>query len=230
MYKRQEQLQNRLNFYNSDEAYKQQAVDTLKKIEENALRQEEIRNKKDVSLSKRFSNLKTDVLKRSKDTLLDTYDMVAKGQMKSLEDFKKFAALQLAEIMLSHGREAMIDGGKATVKAITLAATPGLRSQAPPLFAAAAKDFAFAAAMGVGANALYSSANESNSEDTDTRDNGRTKFDESIDSRVESAEKESEGTVYIDVSNSSLMKVLIKDIEKELKDGYNVTLIGKKKR
>ena len=225
-----EQLQNRLNFYNSDESYKQQAVDTLKKIEENALRQEEIRNKKDVSLSKRFSNLKTDVLKRSKDTLLDTYDMVAKGQMKSLEDFKKFAALQLAEIMLSHGREAMIDGGKATVKAITLAATPGLRSQAPPLFAAAAKDFAFAAAMGVGANALYSSANESNSEDTDTRDNGRTKFDESIDSRVESAEKESEGTVYIDVSNSSLMKVLIKDIEKELKDGYNVTLIGKKKR
>ena len=225
-----EQLQNRLNFYNSDEAYKQQAVDTLKKIEENALRQEEIRNKKDVSLSKRFSNLKTDVLKRSKDTLLDTYDMVAKGQMKSLEDFKKFAALQLAEIMLSHGREAMIDGGKATVKAITLAATPGLRSQAPPLFAAAAKDFAFAAAMGVGANALYSSANESNSEDTDTRDNGRTRFDESIDSRVESAKKESEGTVYIDVSNSSLMKVLIKDIEKELKDGYNVTLIGKKKR
>ena len=225
-----EQLQNRLNFYNSDEAYKQQAVDTLKKIEENALRQEEIRNKKDVSLSKRFSNLKTDILKRSKDTLLDTYDMVAKGQMKSLEDFKKFAALQLAEIMLSHGREAMIDGGKATVKAITLAATPGLRSQAPPLFAAAAKDFAFAAAMGVGANALYSSANESNSEDTDTRDNGRTRFDESIDSRVESAKKESEGTVYIDVSNSSLMKVLIKDIEKELKDGYNVTLIGKKKR
>ena len=225
-----EQLQNRLNFYNSDESYKQQAVDTLKKIEENALRQEEIRNKKDVSLSKRFSNLKTDILKRSKDTLLDTYDMVAKGQMKSLEDFKKFAALQLAEIMLSHGREAMIDGGKATVKAITLAATPGLRSQAPPLFAAAAKDFAFATAMGVVANALYSSANESNSEDTDTRDNGRTKFDESIDSRVESAEKESEGTVYIDVSNSSLMKVLIKDIEKELKDGYNVTLIGKKKR
>ena len=225
-----EQLQNRLNFYNSDESYKQQAVDTLKKIEENALRQEEIRNKKDVSLSKRFSNLKTDILKRSKDTLLDTYDMVAKGQIKSLEDFKKFAALQLAEIMLSHGREAMIDGGKATVKAITLAATPGLRSQAPPLFAAAAKDFAFAAAMGVGANALYSSANESNSEDTDTRDNGRTRFDESIDSRVESAKKESEGTVYIDVSNSSLMKVLIKDIEKELKDGYNVTLIGKKKR
>lgn len=224
-----EQLQNRLNFYNSDESYKQQAVDTLKKIEENALRQEEIRNKKDVSLSKRFSNLKTDILKRSKDTLLDTYDMVAKGQMKSLEDFKKFAALQLAEIMLSHGREAMIDGGKATVKAITLAATPGLRSQAPPLFAAAAKDFAFAAAMGVGANALYSSANESESESVDNRSNERTKFDESIDSRVESAEKESEGTVYIDVSNSSLMKILIKDIEKELKDGYNVTLIGKKR-
>ena len=224
-----EQLQNRLNFYNSDEAYKQQAVDTLKKIEENALKQEEIRNQKDVSLSKRFSNLKTDILKRSKDTLLDTYDMVAKGQMKSLEDFKKFAALQLAEVMLSHGKEAMIDGGKATVKAITLAATPGLRSQAPPLFAAAAKDFAFAAAMGVGANALYSSANESESESVDNRSNERTKFDESIDSRVESAEKESEGTVYIDVSNSSLMKILIKDIEKELKDGYNVTLIGKKR-
>lgn len=223
-----EQLQNRLNFYNSDEVYKQQAVDTLNKIEENALKQEEIRNKKDVSLSRMFSNLKTDIQKRSKDALLDTYEMVAKGQMKSLEDFKKFAALQLAEVMLSHGREAMTRGMSDTVTAISYATNPLTASLAPPKFASAAKNFAFATAMGVGANALYGIGEEEN-ENTENKNNDKTKFDDSIDSRVESAEKESEGTVYIDVSDSQMAKVMIKQIEKELNDGYNITLIGKKR-
>lgn len=222
-----EELQNRLNFYNADERYRQQAVDTLAKIEENNIKRTEIRNKKETTLRQRTANLMTDIQNRSKDTLLDSYELIAKGQMKSLDDFKKFAALQLAEIMLSHGREAMIDGGKATVKAITLAATPKLRSQAPPLFAAAAKDFAFAAAMGVGANALYS-AGDYTSLDKDERDS--TYFDKGIDGRSETGNKENEGTVYVDVSSSQIAKGMIKEIEKELNDGYNVSLIGKKKR
>ena len=222
-----EQLQNRLNFYNTDERYKQQAVDTLQKIEDNAIRRKEIKDKIDLKNRGRLEKLKNDILQRSKDTLLDSYELIAKGQMKSLEDFKKFAVLQLAEVMLSHGREAMIDGGRATVQAITLAATPGLRSQAPPLFAAAAKDFAFAAAMGVGANALYS-AGDYTSLDKDERDS--TYFDKGIDGRSEVGNKENEGTVYIDVSSSQIAKGMIKEIEKELNDGYNVSLIGKKKR
>lgn len=33
----------------------------------------------------------------------------------------------------------------------------------------------------------------------------------------------------IDVSDSQMSKLWIKQIEKELNDGYNVTLVGKKK-
>lgn len=222
-----EELQNRLNFYNSSEDYKQQAVDTLQKIEENAEKRKKIKDNQNIKERNRIANLMNAIQERSKDALLDSYEMIAKGQMKSLEDFKKFAAMQLAEVMISKGQEAMIEGGKAFVGAVTLAATPGMRSQAPPLFAAAAKDFAFAAAMGVGANALYSA---SSSDEEKYSDNEKTSFDQNINDRVENANKESEGIVYVDVSNSALTKLLIKDIEKELKDGYNVTLIGKKKK
>ena len=222
-----EELQNRLTFYNSSEDCKQQAVDTLQKIEENAEKRKKIKDNQNIKERNRIANLMNAIQERSKDALLDSYEMIAKGQMKSLEDFKKFAAMQLAEVMISKGQEAMIEGGKAFVGAVTLAATPGMRSQAPPLFAAAAKDFAFAAAMGVGANALYSA---SSSDEEKYSDNEKTSFDQNINDRVENANKESEGIVYVDVSNSALTKLLIKDIEKELKDGYNVTLIGKKKR
>lgn len=222
-----EELQNRLSFYNSSEDYKQQAVDTLQKIEENAKKRESIRDNQKIKEKTRVEKLMNAIQEKSKNTLLDSYEMLAKGQMKSLEDFKKFAAMQLAEIMLAKGQEAMIEGGKAFVGAVTLAATPGMRSQAPPLFAAAAKDFAFAAAMGIGANALYSA---SSSDEEKYSDNEKTSFDQNINDRVENVNKESEGIVYVDVSNSALTKLLIKDIEKELKDGYNVTLVGKKKR
>lgn len=221
-----EELQNRLDFYNSSEDYKQQAVDTLQKIEENAIKKENLRDKKRVNLSSMTANLINDIQKKSKDTLLQTYEMLAKGQIKSLDDFKKFAAMQLAEVMLSHGQEAMTRGMSDTVKGISYAADPLTASFAPPEFASAAKNFAFAAAMGVGANALYNAS----SEEEKTSDKTTNNFDKNIDDRVESANKESERNVIIDVSDSQMAKVMIKQIEKELKDGYNVTLIGKKKR
>lgn len=221
-----EELQNRLTFYNSSEDYKQQAVDTLQKIEENALKKENLQDKKKLKLSEMTANLLNDVQKRSKDTLLDSYEMIAKGQMKSLDDFKNFAAMQLAEVMLSHGKEAMVRGMSDTVTGISFAANPATAHRAPAEFASAAKNFAFSAAMGVGANALYSAS----SSDEEKSDDNKTNFDQNINERVENANKESEGIVYVDVSNSALTKLLIKDIEKELKDGYNVTLVGKKKR
>lgn len=221
-----EELQNRLTFYNSSEDYKQQAVDTLQKIEENALRRENLQDKKKLKLSEMTANLLNDVQKRSKDTLLDSYEMIAKGQMKSLDDFKNFAAMQLAEVMLSHGKEAMVRGMSDTVTGISFAANPATAHRAPAEFASAAKNFAFAAAMGLGTSALYNAS----SEEEKTSDKTTNNFDKNIDDRIESTNKESEGIVYVDVSNSALTKLLIKDIEKELKDGYNVTLVGKKKR
>lgn len=221
-----EELQNRLTFYNSSEDYKQQAVDTLQKIEENALKREKIQDKQRIGLTEMTSNLINDIQKKSKDTLLQTYEMLAKGQIKSLDDFKKFAAMQLAEVMIMNGQEALIRGGADVVKGISFAANPATAALAPPEFASAAKNFAFAAAMGLGASALYSAS----SEEEKTSDKTTNNFDKNIDDRIESANKESEGNVIIDVSDSQMAKVMIKQIEKELKDGYNVTLVGKKKR
>lgn len=222
-----EELQNRLDFYNSDIVYREQAVETLQKIEENAVKRAELIGKKDIKQRSLLEDLKIRVQQRAKDTLLSTYDMLAKGQIKSLDDFKKFAQMQLAEVMLSSGREAMTRGMSDTVKGVSYAADPFTAHLAPPEFASAAKNFAFAAAMGIGANALYSSSSDSN--ENGKNNYGKTAFDDGINNRVE-ASKESEGTVYVDVSDSQMAKVMIKQIEKELKDGYNVTLIGKKKR
>lgn len=103
----------------------------------------------------------------------------------------------------------------------------------PPLsaskFAGAAKNAAVAAAFGVASATINNSVNSR--EDTDNEDNNSssTQYDEGINDRVESSQEKNEGIVYIDGSNSTLTKLFIKEIEKELNDGYNVTLIGKKK-
>ena len=220
-----EQLQNRLNFYNSDESYKQQAVDTLTKIEENSLKRKKILDKKeekerDVSLA-----YKQTVLQRSYNATMESYDLLAKGQLKSLDDFKNFAKLQLKELLYSLGNQhatwAASDLGIAISNVIS---NPTLASSK---FVGAAKNAAIAAAFGVASSSIDTGSNEASS--TNKESLGTTKFDDGINSRIESAEKELEGTVYVDVSDSQMAKVMIKQIEKELKDGYNVTLIGKKR-
>ena len=218
-----EELQNRLNFYNSSEDYKQQAVDTLQKIEENALKKEKILDKKGQKDRDLAANYKEMAMQRSYNTTMQAYDMLAKGQLKSLDDFKEFAKLQLAELLYSLGNQ------HATWAASDLAIAVSNVVSNPPLaaskFAGAAKNAAIAAAFGV-ASSVVRGGDSSSGE----RETSRNNYDDEIDKRVEDAEKESEGNVIIDVSDSQMAKVMIKQIEKELKDGYNVTLIGKKKR
>lgn len=218
-----EELQNRLNFYNSSEDYKQQAVDTLQKIEENALKREKILDKKGQKDRDLAANYKEMTMQRSYNATMQAYDMLAKGQLKSLDDFKEFAKLQLAELLYSLGNQ------HATWAASDLAIAVSNVVSNPPLaaskFAGAAKNAAIAAAFGV-ASSVVRGGDSSSGE----RETSRNNYDDEIDKRVENAEKESEGNVIIDVSDSQMAKVMIKQIEKELKDGYNVTLIGKKKR
>lgn len=218
-----EELQNRLTFYNSSEDYKQQAVDTLQKIEENALKREKILDKKGQKDRELAANYKEITMQRSYNATMQAYDMLAKGQLKSLDDFKEFAKLQLAELLYSLGNQ------HATWAASDLAIAVSNVISNPPLaaskFAGAAKNAAIAAAFGV-ASSVVRGGDSSSGE----RETSRNNYDDEIDKRVEDAEKESEGNVIIDVSDSQMAKVMIKQIEKELKDGYNVTLIGKKKR
>ena len=217
------QLQNRLNFYNSDEAYKQQAVDTLTKIEENSLKRKKILDKKeekerDVSLA-----YKQIVLQRSYNATMESYDLLAKGQLKSLDDFKNFAKLQLKELLYSLGNQhatwAASDLGIAISNVIS---NPTLASSK---FVGAAKNAAIAAAFGV-ASSVVGGGDSSSGE----RETSRNNYDDEIDKRVEDAEKENEGMVYVDISDSQISKLMIKYMEKELNDNYNLTIIGKKKR
>nr|DAL39607.1 MAG TPA_asm: minor tail protein [Caudoviricetes sp.] len=218
-----EELQNRLDFYNSSEDYKQQAVDTLQKIEENALKREKILDKKGQKDRITAADYKEAIMQRSYNATMEAYDMLAKGQLKSLDDFKKFAQLQLAELLYSLGNK------HATQAASDLAIAISTVVSDPPLsaskFAGAAKNAAVAAAFGVASSVV-----RGDSDGSSERETTKNRYDDEIDKRVEDAGKESEGNVIIDVSDSQMAKVMIKQIEKELKDGYNVTLIGKKKR
>lgn len=218
-----EELQNRLTFYNSSEDYKQQAVDTLQKIEENALKKEKILDKKGQKDRDLAANYKEMAMQRSYNTTMQAYDMLAKGQLKSLDDFKEFAKLQLAELLYSLGNQ------HATWAASDLAIAVSNVVSNPPLaaskFAGAAKNAAIAAAFGV-ASSVVRSGDSSSGE----RETSRNNYDDEIDKRVEDTEKENEGMVYVDISDSQMSKLMIKYMEKELNDNYNLTIIGKKKR
>lgn len=230
------QLEQRKAFYESNAGFEQELADTIVDINENKIKQEENAFKlEQANKNKKFnwekwaSNYEVDIYERSAGAIMDTYTALAQGQIKSLEDFKKFAMLQLAELMLSLGQENAAKAISKTAEAIGYATNPATASLAPPAFASAAKFAAVAAAFGVASSVITNSVNSEEGTDTEDNNSSSTQYDEGIEDRVESSKEESEGTVYINVENSNLMKLFINDIEKELKDGYNVTLIGKKK-
>ncbi|WP_462425336.1 phage tail tape measure protein [Fusobacterium varium] len=229
-----EELQNRLAFYKTDENYAEQAADTQIAIEENKIKQLELRAKKEELANKQkikwenwAKKYEVDIYERSANAVMDTYTALATGQIKSLEDFKNFAQMQLAELLLSLGQENAAKAISKTAEAIGYATNPATASLAPPAFASAAKHAAVAAAFGIAATLVRP---DEKTESTNNKENAITKYDEGIDNRINSTQKENEGDVVIDISDSQMSKLWIKQIEKELNDGYNVTLIGKKKR
>lgn len=230
------QLEQRKAFYESNAGFEQELADTIIDInknkikqEENAFKLEQANKNKKFNWEKWASKYEVDIYERSADAIMDTYTALAQGQIKSLEDFKKFAMMQLAELMLSLGQENAAKAVSKTAEAIGYATNPATASLAPPAFASAAKFAAVAAAFGVASSVITNSVNSEEGTDTEDNNSSSTQYDEGIEDRVESSKEEREGTVYINVENSNLMKLFINDIEKELKDGYNVTLIGKKK-
>lgn len=230
------ELQNRLNFYEQDNRYAEQAANTRVEIQENKLKQQEVAFKREeLALNKelKFANwakkYEVDIYERSVDTILSTYTMLAKGQIKSLEDFKNFALMQISELLIALGQEHAAIAVSDFAKGLSYAAdlNPVIAAKAPPKFLSAKENAAKAAAFGVAAAMIGTQISDDKTENSKSS----SFYDESINNQIDAAEKkENEGIVYIDVSNSALTKLLIKDIEKELKDGYNVTLVGKKKR
>lgn len=229
------QLEQRKAFYESNAGFEQELADTIVDINENKIKQEENAFKlEQANKNKKFnwekwaSNYEVDIYERSAGAIMDTYTALAQGQIKSLEDFKKFAMLQLAELLMAKGQEHAARAVSDTALGLSYIAANNY-SGAKNAFVSAAQNAAVAASFGVAAATINNGVDSE--EDTDNEDNNSssTQYDEGINDRVESSQEKNEGIVYIDGSNSTLTKLFIKEIEKELNDGYNVTLIGKKK-
>lgn len=229
------QLEQRKAFYESNAGFEQELADTIIDInknkikqEENAFKLEQANKNKKFNWEKWASNYEVDIYERSAGAIMDTYTALAQGQIKSLEDFKKFAMLQLAELLMAKGQEHAARAVSDTALGLSYIAANNY-SGAKNAFVSAAQNAAVAASFGVAAATINNSVDSE--EDTDNEDNNSssTQYDEGINDRVESSQEKNEGIVYIDGSNSTLTKLFIKEIEKELNDGYNVTLIGKKK-
>lgn len=226
-----QQLEERKVFYQSNEGFEEELADTIVDIkknkikqEENAFKLEQANKNKKFNWEKWASKYEVDIYERSAGAIMDTYAALAKGQIKSLEDFKKFATMQLAEILIAKGQE------HAALAISDLAIAVSSIISDPPLsaskFAGAAKHAAVAASFGVAAAAINGSVNSEEKEENRSTNS----FDEGINNRIESSENKSEGTVYIDVSDSKMAKIMIAQIEKELNDGYNVSIIAKSKK
>lgn len=227
------QLEQRKAFYESNAGFEQELADTVIDInknkikqEENAFKLEQANKNKKFNWEKWASKYEVDIYERSADAIMDTYTALAQGQIKSLEDFKKFAMLQLAELLMAKGQEHAARAVSDTALGLSYIAIKDY-SGAKDAFVSAAQNAAVAASFGVAAATINNSV--SSDEETEETSSSSTQYDEGIKDRVESSKEESEGIVYIDGSNSTLTKLFIKEIEKELNDGYNVTLIGKKK-
>lgn len=237
------QLEKERNFFEEKEGLSEKVVDIDKEI---IKRKQDLINGDKKALATKLKwetwaeSKKVDIQQKSADAILDCYTALAKGQIKSVEDFKNFAQMSLAELLLAKGQEhaaKAVSHGVQAVSNVALSASYTALGRydkaaeasvaAKTEMFAAAKNAAQAAAFGVAASAISTSESSSGG---GSSSNGKTttSYDDGINSRTDTA-KESEGTVYIDVSDSQMAKMMIKNIEKELNDGYNVTLIGKKK-
>lgn len=229
------QLEQRKAFYESNAGFEQELADTIVDINENKIKQEENAFKlQQANKNKKFnwekwaSNYEVDIYERSAGAIMDTYTALAQGQIKSLEDFKKFAMLQLAELLMAKGQEHAARAVSDTALGLSYIAANNY-SGAKNAFVSAAQNAAVAASFGVAAATINNSVDSEEDTDNEDSNSSSTQYDEGINDRVESSQEKNEGIVYIDGSNSTLTKLFIKEIEKELNDGYNVTLIGKKK-
>lgn len=229
------QLEQRKAFYESNAGFEQELADTIIDINKNKIKQEENTFKlEQANKNKKFnwekwaSNYEVDIYERSAGAIMDTYTALAQGQIKSLEDFKKFAMLQLAELLMAKGQEHAARAVSDTALGLSYIAANNY-SGAKNAFVSAAQNAAVAASFGVAAATINNSVDSEEDTNNEDSNSSSTQYDEGINDRVESSQEKNEGIVYIDGSNSNLTKLFIKEIEKELNDGYNVTLIGKKK-
>lgn len=182
----------------------------------------------------------TDIHKASADAVLATYSALATGQIKSLADFKEFAKGQIVGLLLVKGQEhaaiALSEGVKSyTDFAAAATAAASLNPVQAAAFtvsanahlSAALQNAAQAAAFGVGAAVVSSSGGgSSDSEDSSSNyNNSPSEFSESV---TESSEDDQKKMLYVSVDGSETTKAMLLEIEKELGDGWNTSIIASK--
>ena len=232
------QLEDLMRFYSSQEGMERQALETyeaLQSTKQKVSEDDKKTSEKVLYWEQYAQSKKVDVVKLSADAVLNTYTALAKGQIQSLDDFKKFARESVAEIMLQKGQEHMAlsisDFGKGLSYLASL--NPVIQAKAPQAFLSSAKNAGIATLLGVGASAL-SGGGDSGGDSTDGSNEKDTIYaedDEDVNRAKELAnETQNEKTrIYVSTEENAMAGAMVKLLEKELNDEYNVSIIGERK-
>lgn len=173
------------------------------------------------------SKSSVDIQQKSADAILSTYNALASGQISSLSDFKNFAQQQISNLLALKGQEHAAIAVSDFAKGVSFASNPLTASLAPPEFSSAAQNAALAAAWGIGSAIVAPSDSEG---DSGNDSSGSTTNPTSPDDIVEASQDSEERNLYVDVDDSDMAKLMVKQIEAALKDDYNVSLIANPKK
>jgi TP901 family phage tail tape measure protein len=226
-----EQLEDLRNFYleqgnMQNEALEVQTTINEKKSQINSAEKKATENK--MRWESWAEGYKVDVHKQSAEAVMDTYTALARGQIKDLEAFKSYCKEKIAELLLAKGQEHMAEAISWTATGFGYLASlnPAIQAMAPAAFLSAAEHAAAAALFG-GASSALSSGSSSSSDDT-------TESVSSTDDDIATAESTASSSddkvqIYISTEENTMAKAMVKILEKELNDEYNVSIIGYKK-
>ena len=168
---------------------------------------------------------KVDIQEKSADAIMDTYTALAKGQIKDLDAFKQYCKDKIAELLLAKGQEHMAKGISDTAEAVsTIISNPPLSLSK---FAGAAQHFAAAAAFGYASGSL--SGGSSGSSESSSTSSTSSDSDVSTAESLESESSSEKMTVYVSTEENATARAMIRILEKELNDEFNLSITGQKK-
>ncbi|WP_321328457.1 phage tail tape measure protein [uncultured Ilyobacter sp.] len=207
------------------------AAETQREIEEakventNQVHDLEIQNEENYNNT--ISDLKQGVVKVFAETASD----ILRGEIDSLNELANMLLERLGTLALGEAEQALVRSYVDYAKGVSYAADPLTAALAPPLFSAASNELALAGQLGaigavsMAASSAFSSDDGGSSSSYDYGD------DEDV-STTESTASESDSdstTIYVSTDDNSMAKAMVRILEDELNDEYNVSIIGNKK-
>ena len=207
------------------------AAETQRLIEEERLKKtdriKELEIQQEAEHKNNISDIKLGVVK----VFAETATAILSGEISSLSELANVLLERLGTLALGEAEQALVRSYVDYAKATSYAADPVTAALAPPLFAAASQELALAGQLGaIGAVSMAASSTLSSDDDSNSKST-----DYSADSDVRTAESTASSSdddkvqIYISTEENSMAKAMVKILEKELNDEYNVSIIGEKK-